>query len=117
MMPIISFRVDDEVYRMLKEKAESSGMTLSDYMRVLVQKHLNNTSRGKGQVSIEDRLKALEERLKRLEHLIAASKAYVSTPSNTSAYTGPPLEGLPSYFKDNPWLEILRKRPVDAIDF
>ncbi|PCN50467.1 hypothetical protein B6U99_04340, partial [Candidatus Geothermarchaeota archaeon ex4572_27] len=70
-----------------------------------------------GQASIEDRLRALEERLRRLESLIAASKAYVSTPSNTSAYTGPPPEGLPSYFKDNPWLEILRRRPVDAIDF
>ena len=86
---------------------------------------LNEMSSVKG---LREQVKALSSRLNALSRrvdLLASSLAQrpagpavakpVPSPAPTPAMGPGELEGLPSFFKDNPWLEILARRGQDEL--
>ena len=72
--------------------------------------------RGMGELKKE--LSTLATEVKMLSHRLNALSAGLpaqARPEAPKPPPGPELEGLPSFFRDNPWLEILSRRGQDEI--
>ena len=66
-MPVVGFRVDEETYKILQEKAREQGITVSDLLRLAVEKCLNIEVNTSSNERSTEEIKKLQERLERLE--------------------------------------------------
>jgi len=66
--------------------------------------------------AISSRLDSLSRRIDMISSSVLMRPEAPRPPPRPSPAPGPPeLEGLPSFFKDNPWLEILARRGRDEL--
>lgn len=71
-MTIITFRVDKETYKLLKQRAEEEGITLSDLMRAMIEKYIGVKIGVKNEIEkkleeIENKLKEHDKKLEEIE--------------------------------------------------
>jgi len=88
-----TIKVRREVKEALKREAEARGLTLSAFLALVAEQF---------------RLERLEARLAELEERVARLEEARGPPTEDRAE--PPVGELPSFVRDNPWLEVLRKR-------
>ena len=66
--------------------------------------------------ALSSRLEALSRRIDMLSSSVLVRAPAMGPPAKPTAPPSPPEpEGLPSFFKDNPWLEILARRGRDEL--
>ena len=107
LMP--SIRVSGEVYERLKRIAEEEGLSYSEVIRRALENSKGSMAR------LVEAVEEIAITLKEILRVLREVSGGMSTAAPTVRVVGN-IRGdelLPSFVKDNPWLEVLRSRGKD----
>ena len=91
-MKKVNFRIEDEVFRMIEERARNEGVSVSEVIRRAVKTYLNLPAQPTPN-PIQEKLEEIVRRVEELEARLKVLEARVFKPSETTKPQKPSLTG------------------------